>query len=619
MKRIISLLSVVSLLAPGACSKSNDDMNTVYDSVINTDFTLPEGEIVAGITPVTFTNTTTVEGTTVTDYFWHFGFAGEGNWSEEAQPDPVVYKTAGEYTVTLTAWGADGNRATVKKIIKVLADNVLPTADFAYAPMMVNVGDEVTFTDRSTDSDGQIVSRKWTLPDGSTSTAESPSYTFTSAGMFRVTLTVTDDRGGESSVTKSVNVRSGDVADFTLLWSTAVASAEALCTANVVTVSDLGYIYAVTGDGKLVALDANGGVAWEYDAAAQDQVSLTQEIAYASVDSDGTLYWAAHAYGTDPVPTVYAFDGATGTVRWKNQTAYASGARIAYSTPCITPSLMVVGSRGTNGAIRGFDKASGQNTAHATPANGGATSGTVILKNGVVVFTNTSEYGYGIMVPDDQFVWSPVPTSNTFAPSKTLSAGRCQPCVGADNCVYLPGKIKEGSGGTWNLAAFDCTNLTASSAKTPKWSAALDGGFEQTGASLSADGQTLYIVADAVTPSVVYALNTTNGATRWSYTLDAQSRSIPAVDNLGQVHVVTLSGHYVVLSAEGEVVYDEQIADSFEGSVSIAEWGYAYVLGKDTAAGKLKVYAVALPGVNSAADSAWSQYGRNARHINYQK
>ena len=142
---------------------------------------------------------------------------------------------------------------------------------------------------------------------------------------------------------------------------------------------------------------------------------------------------------------------------------------------------------------------------------------------------------------------------------------------------------------------------------------------DRTGASLSADGQTLYIVADAVTPSVVYALNTTNGATRWSYTLDAQSRSIPAVDNLGQVHVVTLSGHYVVLSAEGEVVYDEQIADSFEGSVSIAEWGYAYVLGKDTAAGKLKVYAVALPGVNSAADSAWSQYGRNARHINYQK
>lgn len=616
MKRIISLLSVVSLLALGACSESNDDMNTVYDSVINTDFTLPEGEVVAGVTPVTFTNTTTVEGTTVTDYFWHFGFAGEGNWSEEAQPDPVVYKTAGEYTVTLTAWGADGNRTTVKKIIKVLADNVLPTADFTYAPMMVNVNDEVTFTDRSTDSDGEIVSRKWTLPDGSTSTAESPSYTFTSAGMFRVSLTVTDDRGGESSVTKSVNVRSGDVADFTLLWSTEVASADALCTANVVTVSDLGYIYAVTGDGKLVALDANGGVAWEYDAAAQDQVSLAEEIAYASVDSDGTLYWAAHAYGTDAVPTVYAFDGATGTVRWKNQTAYVGGDRIAFSTPCITPEMVVVGNRGTSGMLRRFDKASGANTATVKPANGGISAGTIVLRSGAAIYTASGSHGYGLMLPDNVSGWTAISKDNAFTPSDIINSNQCQPCVGADNMLYLAGTVNKGS---WNLAAFDCSNLTATSAKTPKWSVTLGEGFKRTGASLSADNQTLYIVSDASTPAVLYAVNTANGAERWSYTLDASCSSVPAVDNLGQIHVATASGHYVVLSADGQVVYDEQIADSFEGSVSIAEWGYAYVLGKDTAAGKLKVYAVALPGVNSAADSAWSQYGRNARHINYQK
>ena len=212
-----------------------------------------------------------MEGTTVAEYFWHFGFSGEGNWSEEAEPDPIVYNQAGEYTVTLTAWGADGNRATVKKVVTVLADNVVPTADFSYSPMMVNVGDEVTFTDKST---------------------------------------VADDRGGESSATKSINVRDGDVSDFTLLWSTEVASADALCDANVVTVSDLGYVYAVTGDGKLVALDAEGAVAWEYDAAAQDKVNLRKEIAYPSVDADGTVYWVAHAYGDDSaVPTVYAFEG----------------------------------------------------------------------------------------------------------------------------------------------------------------------------------------------------------------------------------------------------------------------------------------------------------------------
>lgn len=617
MKRFISLLSVVSLLALGACTDGNDDMNNVYDSVITPDFTISDGEIVAGTTAVTFTNTTAVEGTTVTDYFWHFGFSGEGNWSEEAQPDPVVYKQAGEYTVTLTAWGADGNRATVKKIVTVLADNVLPTADFSYAPMMVNVGDEVTFTDKSSDSDGEIVSRKWTFPDGSTSTAASPSYTFTAQGMFRVTLTVTDNRGGESSVTKSINVREGDVSEFTVLWSKEVASADALCAANVVTVSDLGYIYAVTGDGVLVALDAAGEVAWEYDAAAQDKVLLTKEIAYASVDADGTVYWAAHAYGSDAVPTVYAFDGTSGSVLWKNQSAYVSGDRIAYSTPCVTPEMVVVGNRGTSGMLRRFDKASGRNTATVKPANGGISAGTIVLKSGAAIYTASGTHGYGLMVPDNLSGWAAVAKDNGFTPGDILSSNQCQPCVGSDNVLYLAGTVN--GSGTWNLAAFDCTNLTATSSKTPKWSVALDGGFKQTGASLSADGQTLYIVADAVTPSVVYALNTSNGATRWSYTLDAQSRSIPAVDNLGQVHVVTANGTYVVLSPEGDVVYSQKLADSFEGSVSIAEWGYAYVLGKDTAAGKLKVYAVALPGVTSAADSSWSQYGGNARHINYQK
>ena len=147
----------------------------------------------------------------------------------------------------------------------------------------------------------------------------------------------------------------------------------------------------------------------------------------------------------------------------------------------------------------------------------------------------------------------------------------------------------------------------------------LPDGFQQTGASLSADGTTLYIVADKATPSVVYALNTSNGSTRWSYTLDAASTSIPAVDNLGQIHLCTKTGDYVVLSAEGELRYKEHLADSVDGSPTISEWGYSYFLGKDSAAGALKVYSVALPGVTSPAASAWSQYGQNARHSNYQK
>lgn len=136
MKRILSYLSIVLLSASVACSDSSE-MDKAYNSVITPGFTFGGEEIIAGITPVTFTNTTTAEGTTVSEYFWHFGFAGEGNWSEEAAPDPIVYNRPGDYTVTLTAWGADGNRATTTRTITVLADNVLPTADFSYSPQMI--------------------------------------------------------------------------------------------------------------------------------------------------------------------------------------------------------------------------------------------------------------------------------------------------------------------------------------------------------------------------------------------------------------------------------------------------------------------------------------------------
>ena len=417
MKRILSYLSIVLLSASVACSDSSE-MDKAYNSVITPGFTFGEEEIIAGITPVTFTNTTTAEGTTVSEYFWHFGFAGEGNWSEEAAPDPIVYNRPGDYTVTLTAWGADGNRATTTRTITVLADNVLPTADFSYSPQMISIGTTVTFTDKSTDSDGEIVSREWLFPDGTTSTDINATYTFEQMGMFNVQLTVTDDRGGSNSTSKAINVRAGDVNAFTLLWSTAVASADALCAASVVAASDMGYIYSVSGDGKMVALNTDGAKVWEYDAMAKDGVYLKSEISYPSVDTDGT---------------------------------------------------------------------------------------------------------------------------------------------------------------------------------------------------------TLYIVADKATPSVVYALNTSNGSTRWSYTLDAASNSIPAVDNLGQIHLCTKTGDYVVLSAEGELRYKEHLADSVDGSPTISEWGYSYFLGKDSAAGALKVYSVALPGVTSPAASAWSQYGQNARHSNYQK
>lgn len=210
MKRIISmLLCVAGLMTSAACS---DDGGTDrgFASTLTPEFTFSsDDEIIAGISTVQFTNQTKVEGTSVAEYFWHFGFSGEGNWSEAETPDPVQFKEPGEYMVKLTVWGADGNKATVVHPITVLADNLAPMASFEYAPADVVLNEPVTFSDRSSDSDGEIVKRTWIFPDKQIENQSSVEYTFTQSGNFNVTLKVEDNRGASAEMTQTIYVWDG--------------------------------------------------------------------------------------------------------------------------------------------------------------------------------------------------------------------------------------------------------------------------------------------------------------------------------------------------------------------------------------------------------------------------
>ncbi len=99
----------------------------------------------------------------------------------------------GSRTVTVTA-GAPANQP--------------PNAAFDASTLTPQVGQTVTFTDRSTDTDGTIVSREWDLDgdgfdDGSGATA---SRVYTLVGNVQVHLRVTDDDAAQATATRTVSV-----------------------------------------------------------------------------------------------------------------------------------------------------------------------------------------------------------------------------------------------------------------------------------------------------------------------------------------------------------------------------------------------------------------------------
>ncbi|MBM7565120.1 fibronectin type III domain-containing protein [Paenibacillus sacheonensis] len=82
-----------------------------------------------------------------------------------------------------------------------------PVANFT-APLTVQLGQPVTFTNTSTDN-GTIVENLWDLGEGLPVTAASPTYTYQKAGTYKVILGVWDNGGRASVKEQSITVFTG--------------------------------------------------------------------------------------------------------------------------------------------------------------------------------------------------------------------------------------------------------------------------------------------------------------------------------------------------------------------------------------------------------------------------
>jgi hypothetical protein len=85
--------------------------------------------------------------------------------------------------------------------------NTEPGVDFTLTPENPRAGTAITFEADANDPDGTIESYEWSTSDGAQGEGSSFTHAFAEQGSHTVTLTVTDDRDGTASETKSLDIR----------------------------------------------------------------------------------------------------------------------------------------------------------------------------------------------------------------------------------------------------------------------------------------------------------------------------------------------------------------------------------------------------------------------------
>jgi PKD repeat protein len=152
-----------------------------------------------------FSDGSSDEDGSVTGWSWDFGDGGSAD-----QPNPTYsYTEAGTYTVTLTVTDDDGATDHSAGQVEVSVSSPPPPSNQPpHADFDVQCHDRFcSFSDKSRDDDGSVVSRVWDFGDGSGSSDANPFHIYRDEGHYQVTLTVTDDDGAADTSTHDAKVK----------------------------------------------------------------------------------------------------------------------------------------------------------------------------------------------------------------------------------------------------------------------------------------------------------------------------------------------------------------------------------------------------------------------------
>jgi hypothetical protein len=173
-------------------------------------------------TNVTFNGTGSSDDKGIVSYVW--SFIDDGTQTLFGPTPYYTFWNAGIFAVTLNVTDDDGLYSTDVVLVTVL-DNEPPIAE-AGPDQTAFLGQEVQFDGATSwDNDG-VVNYTWTFPYESSEIAlygVTPSFTFAVAGMYVVTLNVTDPSGNSANDTMTVEVLDTPIPEFSDVMVPALA------------------------------------------------------------------------------------------------------------------------------------------------------------------------------------------------------------------------------------------------------------------------------------------------------------------------------------------------------------------------------------------------------------
>lgn len=232
---------------------------------------------------ITFQNSSTGSDASTATYSWYV----DGNLHSTTTgttDNSIIFNTEGSFQVYVVVDVDACEQQSAEITIEVVPS---PTAGFSTNPSLMCSDQNVQFNNSSTGTySGTQYS--WQFGDGNTSTQENPSHTYSSSGIYTVTLTVSNGTGCESTISQQIEIE----ASPTIVIGSTTGLTHCVTATNPITDIDIEFVNYTTGATSYLWDFGDGNTSTDlsptnnYDSYGVYTVTLTAESAEGCVATE---------------------------------------------------------------------------------------------------------------------------------------------------------------------------------------------------------------------------------------------------------------------------------------------------------------------------------------------